>query len=267
MKRIAILAVAAVTTFGIGCNTDRRANTADNPAVGTAGRMDVSRADRDFVGDLTITNMAEIELGRMAAERAANAEVKRFGQTMVDDHTAAGNKLKPIATEHSIPMPADLDDKHRDLRERLSKLQGAEFDREYMKAMVDGHEDVLAKLESRIDKERLAEYKAKYRTVTPAAKRRRRHQGGRVGAGEERRSRHDKRQPVGGRLIPGGLRASAEGQGAQRRGSEGDDQLGHSDMEGAAGAPFDSLRSLRAGASRVGQAAPSYMLSSPACSF
>jgi len=162
MKRIAILAVAAVTTFGIGCNTDRRANTADNSAVGTAGRTDVSRGDLDFVNDLTIANMAEIELGRMAAERAANAEVKRFGQMMVDDHTAAGNKLKPIATEHSIPMPTELDDKHRDLRERLSKLQGAEFDREYTKAMVDGHEDVVKKLESRIDKERLAEYKAKY---------------------------------------------------------------------------------------------------------
>jgi predicted outer membrane protein len=118
--------------------------------------------DRDFVNDLTIANMTEIELGRMAAERAANAEVKRFGQMMVDDHTAAGNKLKPIATEHKIAMPTELDDKHRDLRERLSKMQGAEFDREYMKAMVDGHEDVVNKLESRIDKERLAEYKAKY---------------------------------------------------------------------------------------------------------
>jgi hypothetical protein len=81
---------------------------------------------------------------------------------MVDDHTAAGNKLNPIATEHKIAMPTELDDKHRDLRERLSKMQGSEFDREYMKAMVDGHEDVVNKLESRIDKERLAEYKAKY---------------------------------------------------------------------------------------------------------
>ena len=161
MKRIAILAVAAVTTLGIGC-TDRRANTADHPAVGTAGRTDVSRGDRDFVNDLTIANLAEIELGRMASERAANADVKRFGQMMVDDHTAAGNTLKPIATEHRIPMPTKLDDKHRDLRERLSKLQGAEFDREYMKAVVSGHEDVVDKLESRIDKERLADYKAKY---------------------------------------------------------------------------------------------------------
>jgi putative membrane protein len=124
----------------------------------------VSKGDRDFVNDLTIANMAEIELGRMAAEKAASAEVKRFGQMMVDDHTAAGNKLKPIATRHNIAMPTELDEKHRDLRDKLAKLSGADFDREYMKAMVGGHEDVVDKLESRIDKERLAEYKAKYAT-------------------------------------------------------------------------------------------------------
>jgi putative membrane protein len=163
MKRIAILAVAAMTTFGIACNTDRR-NTADGGAVGTSGNTDVSRGDRDFVNDVAIANMAEIELGKLAAGRAVNAEVKRFGQMMVDDHTAAAGKLKTIATTHHITLPTEIDDKHRDLRERLSKLQGAEFDREYMKAMVDGHEDVVDKLESRIDKERLAEYKAKYAT-------------------------------------------------------------------------------------------------------
>ena len=151
MKRIAIFAVAAMTTFGIACNTDRR-NTADNSAVGTSGSTDVSRGDRDFVNDVAIANMAEIELGKLAAGRAVNDEVKRFGQMMVDDHTAAAGKLKTIATTHNIPLPTDIDDKHRDLRERLSKLQGAEFDREYMKAMADGHEGVVEKLESRIER-------------------------------------------------------------------------------------------------------------------
>jgi len=161
MKRTVIIAVAAMTTFGIACNTERR-NTADNSAVGTSGTTDVSRGDRDLVHDIAIANMAEIELGRLAANRGVNTEVKRFGQMIVDDHTAANNKLKAIAEQHNIPMPADVDDSHRDLRERLSKLEGAEFDREFTKAMVDGHEDVADKLESRIDKERLAEYKAKY---------------------------------------------------------------------------------------------------------
>jgi putative membrane protein len=161
MKRIAILAVAAMTTFGIACNTDRRASSTGE-AVGTSGSTDVSRGDKDFVNDIAIANMAEIELGKLAAERAANAEVKKFAQMMVSDHTQAADTLKPIATSNNIPLPTALDDDHRDLQERLSKLQGAEFDREYMKAMADGHQDVVDKLESRLDKERLADYKSKY---------------------------------------------------------------------------------------------------------
>jgi putative membrane protein len=79
---------------------------------------------------------------------------------MVDDHTKAGDKLKPIASQHNIALATELDDKHRDLRDKLAKLQGAEFDREYMDAMVDGHEDVMDKLGSRVDKASLEEYKA-----------------------------------------------------------------------------------------------------------
>jgi hypothetical protein len=46
-----------------------------------------------------------------------------------------------------------MSEEHRDLRDRLSRLQGAEFDREYMQAMVDGHEDVVDHLESRVDRD------------------------------------------------------------------------------------------------------------------
>jgi len=78
---------------------------------------------------------------------------------MVEDHTAAGNQLKAIAAQHNVEWPAALDDKHRDLRDKLAKLTGAEFDREYMSAMVEGHEGVANKLESRIDKDTLSKWK------------------------------------------------------------------------------------------------------------
>jgi putative membrane protein len=156
--------VAAVT---IGCNSNDRNNVNANPsgsAVGTAGTNDrntVSGGDKDFVHDVSVANMAEIELGRLAAERGTNAQVKKFGQMMVDDHTKAGDKLAAIASQHSIPMATALDDKHNDLREKLSKLSGADFDREYIDAMVDGHDDVLDKLGSRVDQKSLEDYKAK----------------------------------------------------------------------------------------------------------
>jgi len=167
MKRYGFLSIALVAAITLGCNAnDSRDANANNPsgsAVGTAGTNDrnaVSAGDRDFVRDVSVANMAEIELGRMASERGANAAVKKFGQMMVDEHTKAGDKLKPIASQHNIPLATELDDKHRDLRDKLAKLQSAEFDREYMDAMVDGHEDMLDKLGSRVDKASLEEYRA-----------------------------------------------------------------------------------------------------------
>jgi len=168
MRRIGFLSIALATVVAVGCDSNRTATT-KNPAggpaaVGTAGESDsskVSSSDKDFVNDLTIANMAEVELGKMAIERSTNAEVKKFGQMMVDDHTLAGDKLKSTASQHNIAVPAALDDKHQELREKLAKLQGTSFDREYMAAMADGHETVLGKLESRIDKADLAKWKTK----------------------------------------------------------------------------------------------------------
>jgi putative membrane protein len=166
MRRIGFLPLALAAVVAVGCDHSRRdtatATTSDPAAVGTAGEAagaKVSSADKDFVNDLAIAGTAEVELGRMAAERGANPEVKKFGNMMVDDHTAAGDKLKTIATQHNIAWPTALDDKHRDLRDKLAKLSGAEFDREYMSAMVDGHETVAGKLESRIDKTTLSKWK------------------------------------------------------------------------------------------------------------
>ncbi len=165
MKRYGFLSVALAAAVTIGCNSNARhdaANPSSGGAVGTAGSAEskVSNGDKDFVKDIAIANTAEIELGRLAADRGANPEVKKFGQTMIDDHTKANDDLTSVASQHSIPVVNELDDKHRDLRDKLAKLQGMEFDREYIDAMVEGHEKVLDKLGSRVDKDTLDKWKA-----------------------------------------------------------------------------------------------------------
>jgi hypothetical protein len=98
---------------------------------------------------MAVAGMAEVQLGKMAEERASSADVKAFGQMMVKDHSKAGDDLKQVASQLQVTPPSQLDQKHRDLADRLSKLQGAEFDREYMMAMVQGHEEVLNKVRMR----------------------------------------------------------------------------------------------------------------------
>lgn len=78
---------------------------------------------------------------------------------MIDDHTNAGNSLKALASQQGIDVPAQLEDKDRDQREKLTGKKGLDFDRDYMEAMVDGHQNLVDKLESRIDKTKLSEWK------------------------------------------------------------------------------------------------------------
>jgi putative membrane protein len=162
MRKAGFLAVALALGLTVACNKDNASNNANGSTVGTAGRADngVSSGDRDFVRDVASMNTAEIELGRLASQRAASPDVKQFAQMVVTDHTAAGDKLKAFASQHAIDVPAQISDKDRDLQQKLSEKQGLEFDKAYADAMVDQHQSLVDKLESRIDKDTLTTAKS-----------------------------------------------------------------------------------------------------------
>jgi len=85
--------------------------------------------------------MAEVEMGHMAAKQAQSSEVKKFGERMILDHTKAGDELKQLASTKKVTLPAMLNPKNKETIEKLAKLKGAEFDREYVMEMVADHEE------------------------------------------------------------------------------------------------------------------------------
>jgi putative membrane protein len=64
----------------------------------------VNQADRDFAEEAASGGMMEVELGKVAAARAQDAEVKAFGQQMADDHARANARLKQVATNKGISI-------------------------------------------------------------------------------------------------------------------------------------------------------------------
>jgi len=101
-------------------------------------------SDQTFVIDAAKGGMAEVELGKLAQDKAASTEVKNFGKRMVDDHSKANDELQSLAKNKNITLPPDLDPKDKALRDRLSKLSGAAFDRAYMNAMLSDHRKVVS---------------------------------------------------------------------------------------------------------------------------
>ena len=149
MRRLEVGAAAVAVTVALVSGSVRAQDAGGKPGPTASTAAQAGTTDKGFVDEMAIAGMAEVQLGKMAADHAANADVKSFGQMMVADHSKANDELKQIASKLNIQPATQLDQKHRDLADKLSKLKGAEFDREYMMAMVQGHEEVLRKLMDR----------------------------------------------------------------------------------------------------------------------
>jgi putative membrane protein len=117
--------------------------TTSTPARGVPPRHD----DRAFVLEAGPGGLAEVELGKLAAQKGQSADVKRFGQRMVSDHSKANAELKKLAASKGITLPAEMNAEQKAERDKLAKLSGPEFDREYMALMVEDHDKDVAAFE------------------------------------------------------------------------------------------------------------------------
>jgi putative membrane protein len=104
--------------------------------------------------------MAEVELGRLATQRGGDAAVREFGARMIADHSRANAELKSIAAEKGIQLPGEVNSEQKSEMEKLSKMSGAEFDKEYMSAMLEDHETDVKDFETQAKDGNVPEIKA-----------------------------------------------------------------------------------------------------------
>jgi putative membrane protein len=130
----ALAALGAAATFAVlAAGT---ALAADAPAK-------ASHADRSFADTAAQAGMAEVEMAKLAQQHAASTDVKSFADRMVADHTKANEQLTTIATAQGIALPTRLSGKDQRELTKLGKLEGAAFDKEYVKSQVGAHHDAV----------------------------------------------------------------------------------------------------------------------------
>lgn len=114
------------------------------PSLHAATKPAVAPMDEKFMKDAAMDGMAEVKLGRLAADKASKDDVKAFGRMMADDHTKANQELEGLATKKQVTVPGFLKKEHQALNARLEKLSGEAFDAAYMTAMVKEHQKAVA---------------------------------------------------------------------------------------------------------------------------
>ncbi|WP_280139394.1 DUF4142 domain-containing protein [Microvirga massiliensis] len=98
----------------------------------------------DFVNRAAVSNMLEIQSSQLAQQKAQNDRVREFAHSMVQDHTAAGDKLKSAA--QGVPgatVPTSLDQPHQQMVQTLQSASGPGFDRDYIQMQVTAHQDAV----------------------------------------------------------------------------------------------------------------------------
>lgn len=116
-------------------------DTTSNAAA--TGGIAVDADDAKFATDAANGGMAEVALGKLAQEKSTNVQIKSFGAMMVTDHGKANDELTAIAKTKNITLPATVDEDHQKKMDDLSKKTGADFDKAYVDAMIDGHKKTL----------------------------------------------------------------------------------------------------------------------------
>jgi putative membrane protein len=108
--------------------------------------------DPTIVAIFDNANTAEIETGKLAAERGHSKEVRQFGAMLARDHAMVRQQGRDLAKKLGVtPTPPAGDQSAKDqaaLLRRLSGLRGAEFDRAFLQHEVQFHKDVIAAVKS-----------------------------------------------------------------------------------------------------------------------
>jgi putative membrane protein len=99
--------------------------------------------DKMFLRKATEGGLAEVQLGKLASEKAASQDVKDFGQKISDERAKLNTSMAEVADSIGMRLPKNLNKADQAQYDKLSTLSGEAFDKEYLSCIVkDHHEDL-----------------------------------------------------------------------------------------------------------------------------
>ena len=192
MKTIILCVVAlSAMIFSTSCNNSRETTSnagpdrtslpdahgpanagtnSSNGAVMNSNSGANASGGHDFLTEAASGGLAEVELGTMASTKAQNAEVKKFAQMMVTDHSKANDELKSLASKKNITLPTSPTGEHQSVIQELQGKSGAEFDKAYIDNMLEDHEKDVAEFEKQSQNNPDADVKAFAAKTLPTLK-------------------------------------------------------------------------------------------------
>jgi putative membrane protein len=114
--------------------------------------------------------MLEVDLGKVAKQKALDGEVRKFADKMVADHTKANQQLADMAKAAGYTVPTKMMPKHQELLDKFKTDPTKSLDRDYIKLMVKDHEDDVEMFDRATREAKHADLKAFAAKLLPTLK-------------------------------------------------------------------------------------------------
>jgi putative membrane protein len=182
MKKLRFASLIAGAVLFSACNgNNTTSETSDSTTVSsstmdsnhmndTTSMANMNRSDtganmitddiRDFAKEAAAGGLMEVQLGNIAVKNSSTQQIKDFGKMMVDDHSKANDQLKALASVKNIDLPTMVTSDQQKKIDKLSKETGADFDKDYVKMMIDDHKEDIDHFKDALDKAKDADVKS-----------------------------------------------------------------------------------------------------------
>ncbi|HET9744478.1 MAG TPA: DUF4142 domain-containing protein [Chitinophagaceae bacterium] len=123
-------------------NTTVSSNTATDANTTTANSGVVTdEKSKEFLTKAANSGMAEVQLAKMAQQKATIDAVKSFAVMLERDHTTVGDQVKSFASQRNVALPTTPSDDKQKMVNDMEKMSGKAFDKEFISMMVKSHND------------------------------------------------------------------------------------------------------------------------------
>jgi putative membrane protein len=106
--------------------------------------MAAEKPSQAFLKKAIEGNYAEVQMGQLAQKNGQSDGVKNFGQMLSNDHSAANQKAIDAAKSMGVTPPDGPNAKQKADYEKMSKMTGAQFDKQFATHMVADHQKDIA---------------------------------------------------------------------------------------------------------------------------
>lgn len=171
INRITIFSLVAAS-FAVGCNNNADQKPEESKEVAedkndAKFKTDSSEHNAQFVVDAANGNLTEIRLAELAQQKSTNKDIKKIAKTLYDDHTAALNDLKVLASNKSISIPADVTDDTKQDLQKLTDEKPSSFDKDWTDKLMNKHQKTISDYEAALGTVTDADVKNWINTVLP----------------------------------------------------------------------------------------------------